>query len=206
MKGKYLVISFAVTFILLAIGTTIARFILDDDLGLNQAGIGLANVQKAAAVWAETQGGEYPQHVALLQANNYFRATLFRDPREPEGTVWEVNGIDARPYMQEIIRQHDQKRLSRAPLIEAVERDPHGSEAFYRFGDYWFVRLEQPRGHDHLVFGWTLPDEKGRRVIVFDSGDMKRIDRDAWRKVWEADARAREEVGVERVDPPVDES
>ena len=205
MKGKYLVISFAVIFILLAIGTTIARVILDDDLGLNQAGIGLANVQKAAAVWAETHTGEYPDHVALLQANNYFRATLFEDPRKPEETVWHVNDVDARPYMREIIRHHDQERLDRAPLLEAVATDPARDEPYYRFGDYWFVRLDRPRGRDDLVYGWTLPDEEGRRFIVFDNGDMKRIDADMWGELWQADVRARHETGLERVTRPLNQ-
>ena len=202
MKGKYLVISFTVIFILLAIGTTIARMILDDDLGLNQAGIGLANVQKAATVWAETHDGAYPEHIALLQANNYFRATLFEDPRRPEGTVWHVNGVDARPYMQEIIRHHDQERIDRTPLLEAVATDPAQDEPYYRFGDYWFVRLDKPRGRDDLIFGWTLPDEEGRRFIVFDNGDMKRIDGAEWVDRWDADAQARQEIGIERVARP----
>jgi hypothetical protein len=202
LKGRLFVIGFVVVFVLAIVGTTIARYMLEDRVGLNQAGIGLGKVQKAAAVWAAGNEGRYPQHIALLQANNYFRATLLIDPRLPEGTVWTVGGFDARRYLEEVILHDDQQRLDRTPLLEAVANDPEREAPIYRFGDYFFVRLAKATADPRIIFGWTLPDDEDRRFIVYDDGEPRRVDPAQWGAAWDRDAAARAELGLPAIQRP----
>lgn len=200
MSGRLFVILFVSVAVVAVIGATIVTVVNRDKAYLNQAGVGLQKVHKAAAVWAEAHDDHYPAHVALLQPNNYFRMKLFRDPRLPEGTVWTVGGLDARPFLSEQPTPEGEWLLDRAPLLNAVAEA--SDEPFYRFGDYRFVRLPRYENRDDLVFGWTLPDEEGRRFIVFDSGRALRIEADQWDDIWTADAAARKDLGLPPFDPP----
>jgi hypothetical protein len=203
MSGKPLVILFAVFVVGAAIASTIVMERARGDAHVNQAGIGVMKVHHAFRKRAEASGGKYPLHVALLWSDAYFRSTLLRDPRQIEGAVWTVAGVDARPYLDE--RRDDVKepdRLDRAPLIAAVESVRH--EAFYRLGDYWFARLPRATGDGALVFGWTFPDHLGRRSVVFDDGEARRIEAADWPAVWRSDAEARRRHDLPAAAPVAD--
>lgn len=202
--GRIIVVSFVTVTLLVAVVSIVMFARNGETARTNQAGIGLAEVHKAAAVWAETEGdGAYPVHIALLRPNKYFHTSLLRDPRLPDGTVWEVNGMDARPFMDEAQGTTVENPLDRTALVEAVEvfDASHGSP-IYRFGDYWFVRLPRYEKDPSLVFGWTQTDDEGRRFIVFDSGQALRIRPAEWERTWRNDAEARGRLGLEAIEAP----
>ena len=137
----------------------------------------------------------------MLQANNYFRASLLNDPRQASGSIWTVGNLEARPFLEEIRRESNKhSRLDRTPLIEAVAA--HSDERFYRFGDYWFVRLDRYRNEPFLIFGWTLADKHGQRFLVFDDGNAMRISKDEWAAAWKNDKEARARLGMPAIEMP----
>lgn len=205
--GKLIVIVFLAIVLITGIASTLVMIDGAANVRSNQAGIGLGFVWKAAAAWAEEHGGRYPDHMALLLPNNYFRARLLLDPREPGGTVWTVgageNAVNARPYVEEMRGDKeargmpllDRSRLERA--VASVADQPT-----YRFGDYWFIRIPEYHNRSDLIFGWTMPDPDGRRFIVFENGDARKVDAEAWNEAWRQDAAARAELGWPPVSPP----
>jgi len=195
LLGRGIVIAFFATVLFVGVGAGIVINRYHSDARANQAVFGLQQIHKSARHWAEMNGGTYPDHVALLWSNVYFRPRYFKDPRGFSDTIWEVNGVDARPFMAELRDDvPENERLDRAPLIESVNsaRDV----LFYRFGDYWFARLPTYTGDRNLIFGWTRPDEEDRRFIVFDDGEALRVDRAQWTAAWSRDAEARARRGM----------
>lgn len=205
--GKLIVIVFLAVVLATGVASTLVMIDGAANVRSNQAGIGLAMVWKAAAVWAEEHEGRYPEHMALLLPNNYFRAKLLLDPREPGGTVWTVGegdlAVDAKPYVEEMRGDkaaRGMELLDRGLLERAIASI--ADRPIYRFGDYWFVRNAMWKNRADLIFGWALPDPDGRRFIVSENGDARKVDAAGWNEAWRRDAAARAELGWPAITPP----
>ncbi|MGI9014338.1 MAG: hypothetical protein ACR2GY_08830 [Phycisphaerales bacterium] len=202
--SKFIVIFFVVAVVVTGSFASVLIWKSRATLPINQAGVGIANLHKAAAVWAQDNGTYYPGHISLLQANNYFRVSLFTDPRLPEGTTWEVSGLDARPFLEEIRRESNRDtRLDRAPLLKAAAADAANGNALYRYGDYWFVRLDRYRNDTDLIFGFSLIEPStGTTFVVTDDGTAHVVDETGWQQAWQRDAERRAALGLPSLAAP----
>jgi hypothetical protein len=86
-----------------------------------------------------------------------------------------------------------------------VEREiaQRGSPVYF-FGEYWFIQLPKHLKNEFLIFGWSQPDEEGRRFVAFDNGDVRRVEAGAWLQMWRNDAVARGTLGLPPLDMPAD--
>ena len=207
VSGRIFVISFALILIGAAFASTLVMVNNSGQARANQAGIGLEKLWNAASVWALSHDGAYPVHIALLRRSRYFDPKWLDDPRDLPGIVWTVGAIDARPFMDEEVALEEPAGgwLDRTPLITAVEDEMawRGSPIYF-FGDYWFVQLPRHVKNESLIFGWSQPDDRGRRFVAFDNGEVRRIERGGWAHVWRNDAAARAALGLPPLDMPRD--
>lgn len=165
----------------------------------NQSILGLRTIHEKSLRWAAERGGTYPDHPARLLTWVSVRPLDFRDPREPADSVWTIGEVDVLSLTL-AGKETPDIAADRATLDEAIARMPPAS--FIRFGDYFFTRLEKPTREARLVFGWTLPGENGRRFVLHDHGDARRIEAAEWAAVWQSDAEARAELGLPVIEPP----
>lgn len=202
---------FVITFSLILAGAAIAStMVMVSNSGkarANQSGIGLEKLWGGASAYALTHDGEYPDHIALLRKSRYFDPKWLDDPRDLSRSLWTVDGVDARPFMEEEVALEAPQGgwLDRGPLVEAVGREfARRSAPIYFFGEYWFVHLRKHLKNEDLIFGWSQPDEQGRRFVVFDSGEVRRVESGAWVQVWRNDAVARATLGLLPIDVPAE--
>ncbi len=207
ISGRVFVITFAFILIGAAVGSTLVMMNNSGKARGNQSGSGLVNVGRASSIWATTHDGEYPAHIALLRKGRYFDPKWLDDPRDLPRSVWTVGGVDARPFMEEEVNLANadagasvSQPLDRTPLLEAVAREIAARESsIYFFGEYWLVQLPKHVENAAIIFGWSQPDDDGRRFVAFDNGEVRRIEDKEWRTIWDADARARAELGWDEI-------
>lgn len=174
-----------------------------DEAYFNQSVLGLREIHEKAERWAWRHEHRYPDHVARLLVWVSITPHNFADPRQLDDGVWVLDGVDVRelPLRDPDDAPPQEAAATLNAAIDTVIAQMDRGEA-YRFGEYFFAPLAQPHEHDGLVFGWTVPDDEGRRFVYFDSGRVKRIERPAWESVWERDARARQETGERSITMP----
>lgn len=152
----------------------------------------LKEIWHASAAAAGEFGGSYPPHVAVLLAHDYLPANVFLDPRGFDDTVLTLGQLDVND-----VGSWDPQQVDRATTTFLEQ-----SGGFYRFGDFWFMRLWKPTDGPTIVFGWMIPHESGARSIIFDDGHLETIGPGAWLPVLQRDAAARKRLGLPVLDPP----
>lgn len=170
-----------------------------DEARENQSILGLRQIHEKAQRWAREHEGTYPDHIARLLTWTSLSPADFTDPREPHDSVWTIAGVDV-TRLPLTSSDPDRASAARDELTAAIESA--GNPPWYRFGDFYFVQLSQPTNDPRIVFGWTIRGEGGRRFIMFDDGNARRIERPEWEIVWEADAAARSAKGLPTRDMP----
>lgn len=173
-----------------------------DEARENQSILGLRQIHEKAQRWAREHDGAYPDHISQLLTWTSLSPIDFTDPREPQDSVWMIEGVDLRSLP---LTSNDPDRAAAARDQLNAALASIGDRSWYRFGDFYFARLDQPTNDPRIVFGWTIRGEGGRRFIMFDDGRGRRIERAEWEIVWEADSAARSAKGLPTIDlPPFD--
>ncbi|MCP3904601.1 MAG: hypothetical protein GY715_13325 [Planctomycetes bacterium] len=141
--------------------------------------------------------GAYPWHVAELilldgadtfDVRGYVTSMLVNG--QPVGV--RVGSYDLAPF--------DSSPEARAALRAALDQlDP--TLPFYEFGELWFARLKETHDNPNLVFCWAADPENHSLFVVSDNGTLQRFTLDSWDDVWQRDAWAREELGIEPATP-----
>jgi hypothetical protein len=148
--------------------------------------------------WAATEG-PYPPHPAVLPAQQLVPPQTFLDPRGFEDSVFGVGDLDLTKLFQipseDVFTDVEQ-------FCNAVAAAAEELSGFYRFGDFWFVRLRQPTNSEKIVFAWMIPGPQGVRTVLFDNGHSETLSGAAWWSTLQADALERDRLGLPPLEPP----
>jgi len=141
--------------------------------------------------------GSYPWHMAdlilregaeNLGSHGYVAATMING--QPVGV--RVGSYDLADF--------DYTEQAKIDLAAALERLDE-NRPFYEFGELWFARLKETHDSPNLVFCWRADPQTNALFVVTDNGALNRLSMSDWDNVWQRDAWARDDLGIEPATP-----